>query len=68
MRAHSVYSAFERRWQLPVYFQMRWKEIVTKLEDSLSSTRVEPTSGKGIVLQLTSSRPHLIMFKAVLLS
>ncbi|KAK0461470.1 hypothetical protein IW261DRAFT_1632659 [Armillaria novae-zelandiae] len=43
MRAHSIYSAFERRWQLPVYFQMRWKEIVTKLEDSLSSTRVEPT-------------------------
>ncbi|KAK0226128.1 oligomeric golgi complex component, COG2-domain-containing protein [Armillaria fumosa] len=47
MRAHSVYSTFERRWQLPVYFQMRWKEIVTKLEDSLSGTRVEPTSGKG---------------------
>ncbi|KAK0212634.1 COG complex component [Desarmillaria ectypa] len=47
MRAHNVYSAFERRWQLPVYFQMRWKEIVTKLEDSLSNTRVEPTSAKG---------------------
>ncbi|KAG7440047.1 conserved oligomeric Golgi complex component [Guyanagaster necrorhizus] len=46
MRAHTVYIAFERRWQLPVYFQMRWKEIVTKLEDALSNTRVEPTSEK----------------------
>ncbi|KAE9411437.1 COG complex component [Gymnopus androsaceus JB14] len=29
MRAHPVYAMFEKRWQLPVYFQMRWKEIVT---------------------------------------
>lgn len=28
--------AFERRWQLPVYFQLRWKEIVGKLESVLS--------------------------------
>ncbi|KAJ6593950.1 oligomeric golgi complex component, COG2-domain-containing protein [Mycena capillaripes] len=41
MRAHQVYSAFERRWQLPVYFQMRWKEIVGKVEDALSTPRVE---------------------------
>ncbi|KAK0461060.1 COG complex component [Desarmillaria tabescens] len=47
MRAHNVYTAFERRWQLPVYFQMRWKEIVARLEDSLSNTRIEPTSAKG---------------------
>ncbi|KAJ6625598.1 oligomeric golgi complex component, COG2-domain-containing protein [Mycena sp. CBHHK59/15] len=41
MRAHPVYSAFERRWQLPVYFQMRWKEIVGKVEEALSVSRVE---------------------------
>ncbi|KAJ6586972.1 COG complex component [Mycena vulgaris] len=46
MRTHPVYSAFERRWQLPVYFQMRWKEIVGKLEDSLSVPRVELSSTK----------------------
>ncbi|KAJ7084431.1 COG complex component [Mycena belliarum] len=44
MRAHPIYSAFERRWQLPVYFQMRWKEIVGKLEDALSAPRVELTA------------------------
>lgn len=44
MRAHPVYSMFEKRWQLPVYFQMRWKEIVSKVEDALALP-VEP-SGK----------------------
>lgn len=43
MRAHPVYSAFEQRWQLSVYFQMRWKEIVGKLEDVLAVTRIDPT-------------------------
>ncbi|KAI0935302.1 hypothetical protein AcV7_003779 [Taiwanofungus camphoratus] len=48
MRAHPVYSAFERRWQLPVYFQLRWKEIITKLEEALAVTRLERTDSKGI--------------------
>ncbi|KAG9010340.1 hypothetical protein FRB93_004179 [Tulasnella sp. JGI-2019a] len=45
IRSHPTYSAFYRRWQLPVYFQLRWKEIVGKLEDLLSnsySLRGEP--------------------------
>ncbi|KAJ7462357.1 COG complex component [Mycena galericulata] len=46
MRAHPVYAAFERRWQLPVYFQMRWKEIVSKVEDALSVQRAELSSTK----------------------
>lgn len=28
---------FGKRWQLPIYFQLRWKEIVVPLEDALSS-------------------------------
>ncbi|KAJ6499253.1 COG complex component [Mycena sanguinolenta] len=44
MRAHPIFSAFERRWQLPVYFQMRWKEIIGKVEDALSVPRVELSS------------------------
>ncbi|OXC68066.1 hypothetical protein AYX13_03275 [Cryptococcus neoformans] len=35
MRSSPSYTAFERRWQLPVYFQLRWKEIVSSLEQSL---------------------------------
>ncbi|KAF8210325.1 COG complex component [Mycena galopus ATCC 62051] len=37
-------SAHSRRWQLPVYFQMRWKEIVGKVEEALSAPRVELSS------------------------
>ncbi|CDZ97124.1 cog complex component [Phaffia rhodozyma] len=35
MRDHPTYKAFEKRWQLPVYFQLRWKEIVGKLEEGM---------------------------------
>lgn len=36
MRSHPIYLAFERRWQLSVYFQLRWKEIVGKVEQTLA--------------------------------
>ncbi|KAF8342152.1 oligomeric golgi complex component, COG2-domain-containing protein [Cantharellus anzutake] len=36
IRSHRIYKAFERRWQLQVYFQLRWKEIIGKLEETLS--------------------------------
>jgi hypothetical protein len=48
MRAHPTFLAFERRWQLPVYFQLRWKEIVGSLEDVLSAARLEPITPKGM--------------------
>jgi hypothetical protein len=44
MAAHPTFLAFERRWQLPVYFQLRWKDIITRLEDSLSTSKLEPGS------------------------
>lgn len=58
MRAHSSYSAFERRWQLPVYFQIRWKDIVGKLEVALSVTRLEAavlTDGSSFVTLQTAA-------------
>lgn len=42
MRSHPVFTAFQRRWQLSVYFQLRWKEIITKLEEILSSRILDP--------------------------
>ncbi|KNZ72797.1 Conserved oligomeric Golgi complex subunit 2 [Termitomyces sp. J132] len=50
MRAHPIYIAFEQRWQLPVYFQMRWKEIVGSLEESLSVARIEPMTSQGCLI------------------
>lgn len=45
MRNHPTYKAFEKRWQLPVYFQLRWKEIVTELEESLAAAEREKERG-----------------------
>ncbi|KAI0267134.1 oligomeric golgi complex component, COG2-domain-containing protein [Gloeopeniophorella convolvens] len=41
MTSHPTFNTFERRWQLPVYFQLRWKEVVTRLEETLSTGRLE---------------------------
>ncbi|KAF5386227.1 hypothetical protein D9615_002234 [Tricholomella constricta] len=46
MRAHPVYTVFEQRWQLPVYFQIRWKEIIATLEESLAVVRIDPSFTK----------------------
>ncbi|KZT10815.1 COG complex component [Laetiporus sulphureus 93-53] len=54
MRAHPVFVAFERRWQLPVYFQLRWKEIVMRLEGSLAVTRLERAVSKPAEAFVTS--------------
>jgi conserved oligomeric Golgi complex subunit 2 len=56
MRSHPVYVAFEKRWQLPVYFQMRWKEIVTKVEETLGSqVELSPKIGKMFITSLNSA-------------
>ncbi|SPO28187.1 related to conserved oligomeric Golgi complex component 2 [Ustilago trichophora] len=41
MLEHPNWLAFKRRWQLPVYFQMRFREVVTKLESDLVDGRKE---------------------------
>lgn len=40
LRQHPSFAAFERRWQLPVYFQLRWKEIANSVEEALESKSV----------------------------
>lgn len=45
MRAHPVYAAFQKRWQIHTYFQLRWKEIVVKSEEVLTSTRLDMIKG-----------------------
>lgn len=47
MRKHDLYQEFERRWQLPVYFQLRWKEIVVDVEEAFNELRLEPSAAKG---------------------
>lgn len=37
LKQHPTYTAFQKRWQLPVYFQMRYREIVSRLEARLAA-------------------------------
>ncbi|KAI9485431.1 MAG: oligomeric golgi complex component, COG2-domain-containing protein [Benjaminiella poitrasii] len=40
-RNHPTYIEFMKRWQLPVYFQLRFHEIVKEIENSLDSSKLE---------------------------
>lgn len=55
IRAHPTYTAYQRRWQLPVYFQLRWKEITGKLEEALSVAAPSYVKGR---FKLPSLQPH----------
>ena len=61
MRAHPVYAAFQKRWQIHTYFQLRWKEIVVKFEEALVSTKLDIIKGTlpyaNLLLELPS---HLL--------
>jgi len=63
MRGHDLYHEFDRRWQLPVYFQLRWKEIVVSLEETLSETCIESSVMRGRL----SSFPECLYFLLILL-
>ena len=62
MRSHPSYVAFERRWQLPVYFQLRWKEIVGKLEDTLN-TAPRISTGTPLYSAEVCNYTHLMLFQ-----
>jgi len=44
LRAHASYVEFMRRWQAPVYFQIRFTSITTAFEDHVSRATLETVS------------------------
>ncbi|KAH8915211.1 COG2-domain-containing protein [Atractiella rhizophila] len=52
LRAHPTYVAFHKRWQLPVYFQLRFKEIVVRVEGGIDEGAAPPNE-KGVFLKGT---------------
>ncbi|KAI8086471.1 oligomeric golgi complex component, COG2-domain-containing protein [Halteromyces radiatus] len=48
-RNHPSYTLFMKRWQLPVYFQLRFREIVTDVEEHLVDSK------KGLALDTSKS-------------
>ncbi|XP_030052295.1 conserved oligomeric Golgi complex subunit 2 [Microcaecilia unicolor] len=53
LRAHAAYHEFNNKWNLPVYFQIRFKEIAGSLEEALSETLEEAPAGSSFSLQAT---------------
>ncbi|XP_069035916.1 conserved oligomeric Golgi complex subunit 2 [Lepisosteus oculatus] len=45
LRAHPSYQSFHNKWNLPVYFQLRFKEIAGSLESAMSEGLQEAPSG-----------------------
>uniref|UniRef100_A0A8C0VJQ6 Component of oligomeric golgi complex 2 n=1 Tax=Cyanistes caeruleus TaxID=156563 RepID=A0A8C0VJQ6_CYACU len=48
LRAHPSYHSFNNKWNLPVYFQIRFREIAGALEEALSDT-LEEAPGKLVL-------------------
>ncbi|KAM5163878.1 conserved oligomeric Golgi complex subunit 2 [Mantella aurantiaca] len=54
LRAHPSYHNFNKRWNLPVYFQLRFKEIAGCLESALVSPMQDVSDGHMFCLQASS--------------
>ncbi|XP_051935688.1 conserved oligomeric Golgi complex subunit 2 [Hippocampus zosterae] len=55
LRAHPSYAAFRNKWNLPVYFQLRYKEIAGSLENAFSDGLRAAPAGGAYHLQATAS-------------
>ncbi|XP_069464099.1 conserved oligomeric Golgi complex subunit 2 [Ambystoma mexicanum] len=53
LRSHPNYHSFNNKWNLPVYFQIRFKEIAGGLEAALSETLKEAPAGSSFCLHST---------------
>ncbi|KAG9471859.1 hypothetical protein GDO78_022507 [Eleutherodactylus coqui] len=54
LRAHPSYHSFNNRWNLPVYFQIRFKEIAGSFESALLSHLEEASAESAYCLRATS--------------
>ncbi|XP_054050854.1 conserved oligomeric Golgi complex subunit 2 isoform X4 [Rissa tridactyla] len=53
LRSHPSYQSFNNKWNLPVYFQIRFREIAGALEEALSDTLEEAPAGSSYCLLAT---------------
>uniref|UniRef100_A0A8C5GNS2 Conserved oligomeric Golgi complex subunit 2 n=1 Tax=Gouania willdenowi TaxID=441366 RepID=A0A8C5GNS2_GOUWI len=53
LRLHSSYTSFHNKWNLPVYFQLRYKEIAGHLENALSDGLEAAPAGSVFHLQVS---------------
>uniref|UniRef100_A0A8D3BBY8 Conserved oligomeric Golgi complex subunit 2 n=1 Tax=Scophthalmus maximus TaxID=52904 RepID=A0A8D3BBY8_SCOMX len=53
LRMHSSYTSFHNKWNLPVYFQLRFKEIAGILENAISDGLEAAPAGSVYHLQVS---------------
>lgn len=53
LRAHPSYQSFHNKWNLPVYFQLRFKEIAGSLESAIADGLEATPVGSSFHLQVT---------------
>ncbi|MED6264197.1 Conserved oligomeric Golgi complex subunit 2 [Characodon lateralis] len=53
LRVHSSYTSFNNKWNLPVYFQLRYKEIAGRLENTISEGLEAAPAGSSFHLQVS---------------
>ncbi|KAF6274488.1 component of oligomeric golgi complex 2 [Rhinolophus ferrumequinum] len=50
LRAHPAYHSFNNKWNLPVYFQIRFREIAVSLEAALTDVLEDAPAGSSFCL------------------
>ncbi|KAF3708114.1 Conserved oligomeric Golgi complex subunit 2 [Channa argus] len=53
LRVHPSYTSFHNKWNLPVYFQLRYKEIAGSLENAISDGLEAAPAGSAFNLQVS---------------
>ncbi|XP_047208155.1 conserved oligomeric Golgi complex subunit 2 [Girardinichthys multiradiatus] len=53
LRVHSSYISFNNKWNLPVYFQLRYKEIAGRLENTISEGLEAAPAGSSFHLHVS---------------
>ncbi|KAM6956107.1 conserved oligomeric Golgi complex subunit 2 [Aplochiton taeniatus] len=53
LRLHSSYASFHNKWNLPVYFQLRYKEIAGSLENAIMDRLEASPAGSTFRLQVS---------------
>uniref|UniRef100_A0A3Q2R0M6 Conserved oligomeric Golgi complex subunit 2 n=1 Tax=Fundulus heteroclitus TaxID=8078 RepID=A0A3Q2R0M6_FUNHE len=53
LRLHPKYTSFNNKWNLPVYFQLRYREIAGRLENTIGEGLEAPPAGSAFHLQVS---------------
>lgn len=62
LRVHPSYTSFHNKWNLPVYFQLRYKEIAGSLENSISDG-LEAAPGRNLFSIMNGSVDLIVYLK-----